>query len=261
MPDARRTSAVSPSTTPTTTPVKHRARARLARLHGDGRGEAREHDGHRQRPSQIDRRPCIAPLCLRTSRICVEPRETARGITLRGLLRSLARHPRRTHMARRAIVASWCRRCSSSAYAVRGLDAARRRLRVAAGTRVRTRSSSFLGYACRDAECAAHKAGFAWADRQGITDPAACVEAEDAAFIEGCRAFAELDGHRGAVGLRMGARKRDRRRLLLRRCRVRGSRPAARRTWRVRTLSRSPAVAPVRRTVREGDGTPAKVAR
>ncbi|HET7203117.1 MAG TPA: hypothetical protein VFI92_07080 [Steroidobacteraceae bacterium] len=51
---------------------------------------------------------------------------------------------------------------------------------------------SFLGYACRDAECAAHKAGFAWADRQGISDPAACVDAEDAAFVEGCRAFAEL---------------------------------------------------------------------
>jgi hypothetical protein len=53
---------------------------------------------------------------------------------------------------------------------------------------------SFLGYACRDAECAAHKAGFAWADRHGISDPVACVEAEDATFVEGCRAFAELGG-------------------------------------------------------------------
>ncbi len=51
---------------------------------------------------------------------------------------------------------------------------------------------SFLGYACRDAECAAHKAGFAWADRQGLSDAAACVDAEEAAFVEGCRAFAEL---------------------------------------------------------------------
>jgi hypothetical protein len=52
--------------------------------------------------------------------------------------------------------------------------------------------SSFLGYACRDADCAAHKAGFAWADRQGLADAAACVDAEDGAFVEGCRAFAEL---------------------------------------------------------------------
>jgi len=50
---------------------------------------------------------------------------------------------------------------------------------------------SFLGYACRDPDCGAHKAGFAWADRQGITDAAACASAEDAAFGEGCRAFVE----------------------------------------------------------------------
>jgi hypothetical protein len=55
-----------------------------------------------------------------------------------------------------------------------------------------TEARSFLGYACRDAECAAHKAGFAWADRHGIADAAACAEADDAAFVEGCRAFAEL---------------------------------------------------------------------
>ena len=52
--------------------------------------------------------------------------------------------------------------------------------------------ATFLGYACRDPDCAAHKAGFAWADRHGITDPAACADADDAAFAEGCRAFAEL---------------------------------------------------------------------
>jgi hypothetical protein len=51
---------------------------------------------------------------------------------------------------------------------------------------------TFLGYACREAECAAHKAGFAWADRHGVTDAAACVDAEDVAFGEGCRAFTEL---------------------------------------------------------------------
>lgn len=51
-------------------------------------------------------------------------------------------------------------------------------------------SASFLGHACRDDECAAHKAGFAWADRNGITDPSACDEAEDPAFADGCRVFA-----------------------------------------------------------------------
>lgn len=50
---------------------------------------------------------------------------------------------------------------------------------------------AFFGYACREPECAGHKAGFAWADRGGITDPLACTGSEDLAFEEGCRAFAE----------------------------------------------------------------------
>jgi|GEM_PF-2884404 hypothetical protein len=50
--------------------------------------------------------------------------------------------------------------------------------------------SSFLGRSCRDAECGAHKAGFAWADRNGVTDPHACAEAEDPGFAEGCEVFA-----------------------------------------------------------------------
>ena len=50
----------------------------------------------------------------------------------------------------------------------------------------------FHGHACRDGDCAAHKAGFGWADRQGLADAAACAEAEDPAFTEGCRAFAEV---------------------------------------------------------------------
>jgi hypothetical protein len=49
---------------------------------------------------------------------------------------------------------------------------------------------SFLGRACRDDECAGHKAGFGWADRNGIADPRDCAEAEDPAFVEGCEAFA-----------------------------------------------------------------------
>ena len=53
---------------------------------------------------------------------------------------------------------------------------------------------TFLGYACREPECAAHKAGFAWADRHGVTNAAACAAADDAAFGEGCRAFTDLAG-------------------------------------------------------------------
>lgn len=51
---------------------------------------------------------------------------------------------------------------------------------------------TFLGHACREPGCAAHKAGFAWADRLGLVDSAACADAEDAAFLEGCRAFTEV---------------------------------------------------------------------
>jgi len=49
----------------------------------------------------------------------------------------------------------------------------------------------FLGFACRDRDCATHKAGFAWADRAGITDPAECTDAGDRGFTEGCMAFVE----------------------------------------------------------------------
>jgi len=49
----------------------------------------------------------------------------------------------------------------------------------------------FLGYACRDRECNAHKSGFAWAERNGVTDAAECAASPNPAFVEGCRAFAE----------------------------------------------------------------------
>lgn len=59
------------------------------------------------------------------------------------------------------------------------------------GARVPYEPATFLGYACREADCAGHKAGFAWADAQGIVDPRDCDEAEDPGFTEGCRAFVE----------------------------------------------------------------------
>jgi hypothetical protein len=48
---------------------------------------------------------------------------------------------------------------------------------------------AFFGYAC-DGRCRAHKAGFAWAERNGIGNPAACA-GRDGGFMEGCRAYAE----------------------------------------------------------------------
>jgi hypothetical protein len=50
---------------------------------------------------------------------------------------------------------------------------------------------TFLGYACGDNDCGQHKAGFAWAELNAITDPRSCRFAEDADFGEGCRAYAE----------------------------------------------------------------------
>lgn len=49
----------------------------------------------------------------------------------------------------------------------------------------------FLGYACRDRECNAHKSGFAWAERNGVTDVGECAASPNPAFVEGCRAYAE----------------------------------------------------------------------
>lgn len=49
----------------------------------------------------------------------------------------------------------------------------------------------FLGYACRDDRCNSHKAGFDWAERNGIADARVCTSRNDPGFEEGCRAFAE----------------------------------------------------------------------
>lgn len=49
---------------------------------------------------------------------------------------------------------------------------------------------AFLGYSCRDARCGSHKAGFDWAERNGIDDARACQARNDVAFTEGCRIYA-----------------------------------------------------------------------
>jgi len=48
----------------------------------------------------------------------------------------------------------------------------------------------FFGYACPD-HCREHKAGFAWAERQGIGNPSACAT-QAGGIREGCRAYAEF---------------------------------------------------------------------
>jgi hypothetical protein len=47
---------------------------------------------------------------------------------------------------------------------------------------------TFFGYDC-EVDCARHKAGFAWAERHGITTPTACATI-DPAFLAGCSAYA-----------------------------------------------------------------------
>jgi len=47
----------------------------------------------------------------------------------------------------------------------------------------------FSGYAC-DGHCRAHKAGVAWAERNGIADPTARTGRNDS-FAAGCRGCAE----------------------------------------------------------------------
>lgn len=49
-------------------------------------------------------------------------------------------------------------------------------------------ATTFYGYACKT-DCSGHKAGYAWAERKGITDPDDCG-GKSQSFIEGCRAFA-----------------------------------------------------------------------
>ena len=47
---------------------------------------------------------------------------------------------------------------------------------------------TYHGYACKT-DCSGHEAGYAWAERKGITDPDDCG-GKSQSFIEGCQAFA-----------------------------------------------------------------------
>ena len=48
---------------------------------------------------------------------------------------------------------------------------------------------SYAGDGCTE-DCGGHKAGYAWAEENGITDPGDCG-GNSWSFVEGCRAYAE----------------------------------------------------------------------
>lgn len=50
----------------------------------------------------------------------------------------------------------------------------------------------FHGYRCTE-DCSGHEAGYAWAERNGITDPDDCT-GDSQSFIQGCMAYAEEHG-------------------------------------------------------------------
>ena len=53
-------------------------------------------------------------------------------------------------------------------------------------------AADFHGYPCTQ-DCSGHKAGYEWAERNGITDPGDCGGNSNS-FIEGCMAWAEEQG-------------------------------------------------------------------
>ena len=52
--------------------------------------------------------------------------------------------------------------------------------------------NTFRGNTCID-DCSGHKAGYDWAEEQGITDPSDCGGNSNS-FIEGCESYAEENG-------------------------------------------------------------------
>ena len=50
-------------------------------------------------------------------------------------------------------------------------------------------AATFKGYQCETPDCSGHIAGYNWAQRKRITDPALCT-GNSRAFIEGCQAYA-----------------------------------------------------------------------
>jgi hypothetical protein len=53
-------------------------------------------------------------------------------------------------------------------------------------------ADTFHGYECTD-DCSGHKAGYAWAEREDVTNPDDC-DGNSQSFIEGCEAWANENG-------------------------------------------------------------------
>lgn len=58
---------------------------------------------------------------------------------------------------------------------------------------------TFGGYPCHTDDCAEDKAGYRWAEENGITNPDSCT-GKTGAFIEGCRVYARRRSARADGG-------------------------------------------------------------
>lgn len=67
----------------------------------------------------------------------------------------------------------------------------------AAAEKTEAPAMTFGGYPCPGGDCAEDKAGYQWAARNRIRDPDDCT-GTTAAFIEGCRVYAEQEAARTA---------------------------------------------------------------
>jgi hypothetical protein len=79
----------------------------------------------------------------------------------------------------------------ANAAAARAIDAAPRPLKTASPSG----PLLFHGYACGN-DCISHQQGYAWASAHKISNPVDCRGTSES-FIEGCRAFAGIDGPLG----------------------------------------------------------------
>lgn len=56
--------------------------------------------------------------------------------------------------------------------------------------KVEEEAPTFKGYQCR-ADCSGHRAGYEWAERQGIKSPDQCGGGNSLSFTEGCLAYVD----------------------------------------------------------------------
>jgi hypothetical protein len=73
---------------------------------------------------------------------------------------------------------------------ISGLAALSALFSVASATPAAAQDRTFGGYECTD-DCAGHKAGYDWAEANGITDPNDCTMGNSQSFYEGCVVYTE----------------------------------------------------------------------